>query len=97
MYLVVFRKNDGTLIYKFYEFYTFYKLGDCNSYGWRVISVQVLFKRKFIDEKDYSEILIKQMKIQKNKNLGLKFLKSHFLELVCLLILLIILFILVFK
>ncbi len=91
MFLIVFKKNDNSYVYKFYSFYSFYRPNDVNSYGWVVISTQVLYKGVFIDYNYYKKISAKELERLSKKVIIQKYIEEHFLQIVTLLLLILIL------
>ena len=91
MTLVVYITQDFKFKYRLYDNYILFEIGDKNNYGWTVISIQYLYKKRFIDKIKYNTIIEKQWENKKKINKIKDYIKDNMYNIILLILLLIIL------
>lgn len=66
---ITYQKKNGDLIRRTISTYSPYKMGDTNSYGWKVIDIKYKYNDKFYSRRDYDNLVnrdwIRRKKINK--------------------------------
>lgn len=62
---IVYQKSNGEIIKRKLISYHTYRVGDINSYGWKVIEVLYNYRGKYYSKNDYYSILEKKEKKDK--------------------------------
>ena len=62
---VIYQKANGDIIKRKMITYHTYRVGDVNSYGWKVIEVLYNYKGKYYSKNDYDSILYRKRKKDK--------------------------------
>ncbi len=89
MLLYVWKKQNNDLVFRFkIDFFPFERVGDINSYGWVLQSIQFVYNNRFYDFSYKEKIRKKFTKREKKMKKILKFVKENWLDLLlfCLMI-----------
>lgn len=62
-YLVLYRKNNGDVIYRARRTKPHYKIGDKTSMGWKVLDIKLFHKGRAISDSEYNEVLERKANI----------------------------------
>ena len=60
MIRVTYTKKDGELIQRTIRGYSPYRIGDVNSYGWKVTEIKYLYNNKWLSSRDYDRVMNKR-------------------------------------
>ena len=63
-YMVIYKKYDGTLLYRANKNYPHYKKGDTTSMGWKVVDIQRLYNGKAYSMNEFDDLLKRKVKIK---------------------------------
>mgnify|MGYP004620395661 CR=1 FL=1 len=68
MYLIVYDTEIHSTIYKNYRGIPIdKKVGDINGYGWKIITIQILTKKRYYNLKNYKQLLKENEEKENNK------------------------------
>ena len=56
-YLIIYKKYNGDLIYRYNKIKPNYKKGDTTSMGWKVVDIQYMHKGKIMNYNRYSAVI----------------------------------------
>lgn len=62
-YLVLYRKNNGEIIYRARRTRPDYKIGELTSMGWKVLDIKLFHKGRALSNSEYNEILERRTNI----------------------------------
>lgn len=62
-YLIIYKKNNGNLLYRSVKNYPQYHKGDITSMGWTVIDIQRLYNGKIYSVNQFDNMLVRRDKI----------------------------------
>lgn len=91
MIRVTYTKKDGEMIQRTIGGYSPYRIGDVNSYGWKVTDIKYLYEKKWLSGREYDRIMNKRFhKSQMKIKIERKFreLYNHLSHIIVLLVLL---------
>ena len=81
MLLYVWKKQNNDLVFRYkIDYIPLEQIGDVNSYGWILQSIQVIYNNKFCDYGCREKIREKLRKKVKRKKMFLKFLKENWFD-----------------
>ena len=68
-YLIIYKKYNGDLIYRYNKIKPNYKKGDTTSMGWKVVDIQYMHKGKIMNYDRYSAVINFEYQIRRVFNL----------------------------
>lgn len=78
MVKVTWQKKNGEIIERNERYIAFYKIGQENAWGWKVINIQKLYKNKYIPADEYDRLVERKWRIERKiKNFINTFLKLY--------------------
>ena len=69
IYLVLYRNNKNKNIFRLVKFKPLYDVDDYTSMGWYVVTIQILYNKRFMLIKTYHTIRFNEYKIKRKKQL----------------------------
>lgn len=93
MYLMIYKKSDGTLIYRTSKAKPHYNIGQTTSMGWLVMDIKRLYKGKLLSTYEYDTLVIKHLDFKNKTSLLYKIDMGRVIETIMILLLIYTLFV----
>ena len=68
MIQITFQKRNGEIFQRLRRTLSPYRIGEVNSYGWKVLDIRYKYKGKFYSQLEYDKLIDKRIKRYKRNN-----------------------------